>query len=79
MRVHSQRPTDLPSVAATVEALIYHGSESRVYARVGGSGDGEPVRISATLSNSSRTPHVPEQGEQVWLAFSPADLVILAD
>jgi ABC-type Fe3+/spermidine/putrescine transport system ATPase subunit len=76
VRLHREAPSGVPAAAATVEAVVYHGSESRLYLRVDDPGS-EPARLSATLPNATRTPDIPAQGERVWLAFSPEDIVIL--
>ena len=76
LRLLTEQPANAAArLAGQVEQLAYFGDTSQVYVRLG---DGE--RISVTRHNATRSTAAGlSAGQPVWLAFDPADAILLTD
>jgi len=76
IRIAESRPANGFAVEGEVRAVVYHGSDSRVYVQAAGTAG---IELSATLTNATRDGRSLRRGDRVWLAWSGDDMVALAD
>ena len=76
MRVANEASAEDVCAQAVVEAVVYHGSESRVFASVC---QAPGLTLNATVTNATRVPASYARGETVWISWSRADMVPLSD